>query len=341
MANSFVEEKFPYTNHLLDNCWEFYFEDDLWTRFLVKSATLPFDRFKAEKNSVGEAYYSGIEFTGDVTIEFYETADFKVKNFFDAWRKNIINSNNEFIAYPKGTVKGSKEDKAHKRGMLVLQKFEPDSTKDVQIVVKAVTKELVEQLFKQKDNISAYQASYLEKEVMRDVRDVIRQFDVQEYNNDFYSVIVQREILNNILLQTAANTAARWKSIVGVIEQPDPPPYIPTFFTPNMKPFSIQRKEPANTFDTSDTGETQNEQKVQVDEQTQDQDFKLEAIAQKVEQQILKEKIKTNKLSNAKTYVFQNMKFLGFQPLNFSYDQGNPVVMSASFAVDAIKDSAT
>lgn len=71
------------------NLWEFYFDDQPDMRFLIKSTSIPLLKFETETRNSGHKVLMKFEPEDSFSIEFNETADFKVINFMEEWMNKI------------------------------------------------------------------------------------------------------------------------------------------------------------------------------------------------------------------------------------------------------------
>jgi len=91
-------------DHQKKTSWDFYFTDNIFFKFRVKSCTLPLPKFEIETRHTWENFYKTMTITTTFDVEIYEDIAFSTYRYFQLWRELVYNSQTRtFISYPSGT----------------------------------------------------------------------------------------------------------------------------------------------------------------------------------------------------------------------------------------------
>jgi len=84
--------------------WDFYFLDNIYFKYRIKTATLPLPKFEIETRHTWENFYKELKINTTFDIEIYEDIGFLSYRYFQIWRSTIYNMyTRQFISYPPNT----------------------------------------------------------------------------------------------------------------------------------------------------------------------------------------------------------------------------------------------
>ncbi len=92
-------------DYLSSTLWEFFMEDNEKLRFLVKSVSLPFIKFETETRHTGDKVLLKYTPESEFSIEFNETADFKVYDYMKEWQDDIYDKHSRKFKLGKPYVR--------------------------------------------------------------------------------------------------------------------------------------------------------------------------------------------------------------------------------------------
>lgn len=129
-----ADEIYAQSSTVINNQWDFYFDDWQAVKFKVIDVSIPAKKFTSETHNTGEKYYTGFTPEDEFSITFREDGDLNVLKYFSEWQNEFYNEYGEFVSMPSGTQKGSAGDKIHKTGSFVLNQFVPKGRKKNQLM---------------------------------------------------------------------------------------------------------------------------------------------------------------------------------------------------------------
>jgi hypothetical protein len=90
--------------HQKKTYWDFYFLDNIFFKFRIKSMNLPLPKFEIETRSTWENFYKELSLNTTFDIEIYEDIAFSTYAYFQTWRNLVYDMNTRrFISYVPNT----------------------------------------------------------------------------------------------------------------------------------------------------------------------------------------------------------------------------------------------
>lgn len=134
-----AREIYQKSNFLLTNTWDFFFTDSRDIKFKVKSVNIPQKKLEAETFTTGEKLYTKYIPEDSFSITFLEDTQGETLKYFQDWKSEIINENNEFISMPTGVKKGDPGDKIHRQAVFLLYTPRFNNLQVTPVITKLVT----------------------------------------------------------------------------------------------------------------------------------------------------------------------------------------------------------
>lgn len=347
-----ADELLPQSSYQLNNLWEVYFEEpDHFTRFHARSTSIPFPLLTTHQRVTGEKHYNGFTPEGEITIEFWETVDWKVYEYFRSWQRRAFRDG-AFVSLPESVSKGSSDDSIHRTAFIRFGSFEEDERERIEIVKRELKKELDQQSVEWREFTKGIDETIVQREFDRAVDYGVTTVQKREHSIPTATTVVNKEIIQNILTAFGRRVGQRINDATNRVENivnrlsGEPAEVQRSLTPPPVQRSTTLLRTPAHFNVAVDTlradvsgNRRRNENLSQAESSRQETRFKIDAITRSVEKSVFDEQRATFTSRNTKGFQLVNAKVLGFSPISLDYTSSGPLPLSVQFTADRVIES--